>query len=680
MPPAKGYRLRGFWNGLDKREKTVMGLAILGLLVSGVLLSNDRFLGGATESAPGVSIGRLRGAEHDIRIKSDGSFAWNRADDRALVRAGDSIYTGKNSRATIELNAGGDVNLGENSVALFAKHGDLQIPDLTTGNFRVHVQGSMKIAIAGEVVELRGSSSEVQVFVDQKGKASTRLLSGAVEIRGKKTFQVGRVATRLDGGAESPEPFVFHAMPRMIDVPVRFDEAYWGTGQDLHPRPELSENVESNLALRWSGPAQKVYVQLARDAEFRERTELEAGPLEREARPGSVHTGTNHWRVSTDRVRWETAPAFEVARSYLPETPVLAPLPARVPLRDAAAPLELRNGSPVGGLATLFELSPDADFQPNLTRVVRAADGAATVSLTRAGAWFVRARFMNTRGEISGYSNASMVTAFAPPPPSTPKPVPLRMARPARPRPLPAPKPEHEAEEQVVSAAPLVPAEPSSVSAFRIDTPPDQRNDRFGGSRLQLEGSIFTMFSRQQVDAGLSAPVGTLVNLRFLHWWGRLGAEMQLKTKLFSANDSARATAPTVLDLRLHAAASSGALFDIVRELKWSGFLGAEFFRNRSASLYSPGYDLVKAGFSLAFPVGVNWDAGGEAAYGFSPSKDRKYELSGFFSFFLEKKWSMGVGYRMNYFEAGSRASAPSSGLPYREAYGEGFSTLRWHY
>jgi hypothetical protein len=46
----------------------------------------------------------------------------------------------------------------------------------------------------------------------------------------------------------------------------------------------------------------------------------------------------------------------------------------------------------------------------------------------------------------------------------------------------------------------------------------------------------------------------------------------------------------------------------------------------------------------------------------------------------LRSDWSVGVGYRVHLFEAGSASSAPSGGIPYREGFGEAFTVLRKHY
>ena len=81
----------------------------------------------------------------------------------------------------------------------------------------------------------------------------------------------------------------------------------------------------------------------------------------------------------------------------------------------------------------------------------------------------------------------------------------------------------------------------------------------------------------------------------------------------------------------------------------------------------------------MKFPLGRKWDTGGEAVYGVGLETSTKFEASGHLNYVVYPHWSLGVGYRVHYFAAGSEKTTPFI-LPYREAYGEGFSVLRYSY
>lgn len=66
--------------------------------------------------------------------------------------------------------------------------------------------------------------------------------------------------------------------------------------------------------------------------------------------------------------------------------------------------------------------------------------------------------------------------------------------------------------------------------------------------------------------------------------------------------------------------------------------------------------------------------------YGAGSDQSSKYEVSGFFHYYLDPRWSMGAGYRVHLFQAGTPESSPDGSMPYREGYGEGYSVLRWNY
>jgi hypothetical protein len=115
------------------------------------------------------------------------------------------------------------------------------------------------------------------------------------------------------------------------------------------------------------------------------------------------------------------------------------------------------------------------------------------------------------------------------------------------------------------------------------------------------------------------------------------------------------------------------------KQSRMSLFTGYEYYRNWGGSLFAPQYDLMKFGFTLAFPLFYRWDTGGEMVYGHGFDSSKKYEVAGYVNYFWERNLSLGIGYRVHLFEAGSPVSSPL-GLPYREGFGEGYSVVRWHY
>jgi hypothetical protein len=273
--------------------------------------------------------------------------------------------------------------------------------------------------------------------------------------------------------------------------------------------------------------------------------------------------------------------------------------------------------------------------------------------------------------------------SIEPPPPSQPPPSKRVLASNTLPPQAPSPTPEPtppavDADAELISTqveraavvAKLSPQAPTSASSL-----PYRR------SLIQVEGASLGVTSSEQLTFGTAAPLLGTLGLRGQHWKERFGAEASVKVKAFGYNAEADKVAPVQLEVRAHHRWTLPIRwFSFLKEIQASIFGGAEVYRNASgAKLYSAGYELIKGGVALKFPVGSSWESGGELAYGLGLESSRKYEASGYLSHLFKKDWSFGVGYRVHYFEAGSSKATPFV-LPYREAQGEAFSVLRYSY
>lgn len=206
-------------------------------------------------------------------------------------------------------------------------------------------------------------------------------------------------------------------------------------------------------------------------------------------------------------------------------------------------------------------------------------------------------------------------------------------------------------------------------------------NFNFQSSKLAFEGAAFTMYSQDQLDQGKANPTAFMFGVRSIHWMDPHGVEASFKTKVLRLSSvEGGDVAPMQAEARYH------YKFDLpfnpfsrTGKAEMSLLAGYETYKNSAGGLFSPKYDLIKAGMAFNFPVIQSWDTGGELVYGQGLDKSTKYEVSGFLSYFLDPSWSLGAGYRIHLFIAGSDASSPL-GVPYREGFGEGYSTLRWHY
>lgn len=220
----------------------------------------------------------------------------------------------------------------------------------------------------------------------------------------------------------------------------------------------------------------------------------------------------------------------------------------------------------------------------------------------------------------------------------------------------------------------------STPSTPEVQTP----NSRYREGMIQLEGAGVGLYSSEQITYGNESPLILMAGVRGIKWWNANGIEASIKTKLMELNQEGQSISPIQAEIRYHRRwFIPFNFFSPINETRVSLIGGYEIYRSgltgSSASLFSPQYNLLKGGFAIALPFSKQWDTGGEILLGVGNDSSKKYEISGFFNYFLKTNWSFGFGYRMHLFEGGNESSPPDI-LPFKEGYGEGFSTLRWHY
>lgn len=247
-------------------------------------------------------------------------------------------------------------------------------------------------------------------------------------------------------------------------------------------------------------------------------------------------------------------------------------------------------------------------------------------------------------------------------------------------------------EKRVVVAPPeRKPAQATSVT--KVEDPLlNYRNTQYASSTFDVEAGTMAMYSSLQLqmtaeDQDVATPLAGMIHLRARRWYGSDGIDGTIGVKGMSLNVEGETSSPTQIEARyLHQWAIRFNPFFSFRDMRFISILGIEHYSNSSATVYSPGYNLAKVGFGLAFPALRSWDTGGEVVYGLNQNADQKYEVSGFMHYFLKRNWSLGAGYRVHIFISGSEASAPTPSdslipiLPFKEGFGEAYSVLRYHY
>ena len=209
-------------------------------------------------------------------------------------------------------------------------------------------------------------------------------------------------------------------------------------------------------------------------------------------------------------------------------------------------------------------------------------------------------------------------------------------------------------------------------------------NKDFSKSHFQIEGASFAMKSIAQTDTGQDFALAMIYTLRSQYWLNhRHGLEASLKATAVGYNDLGNNINPTSGEVRYHMRFHSRfPWLSWIPESKFTLFTGYEVYKNETANgaTFIKNYELFKAGISAKFRLFERWDVGGEIAYGQSIDSTRKFELQGYLNYYLKRRWSLGLGYRLHLISLENASISPTGEAPFREAFGESFGNLRYSF
>jgi hypothetical protein len=770
----------------DKVDSFIYVVSAIGLIVCAApLLSENVYRSifsnqNSSESVLMPTIGQITFAENDIRHKSKDSIAWDKTKARQIIRVGDSLFTGEKSQSQVRLNDGGTVSLDQKSLVTFSKIDSIEMPNLSSGNFRVAVNGKMKVVINGEVSEITGTGSEVQVTIVKNEKPKIKLLKGTASIsQAKKQITLSKQKiTVLAEPVKKQQEVVVEIAKSTVSI-VHDNEnlhlTYYDKISDLYnnengilkSKLERRRFVDFSIPVQWksTGLVSQVYGSLSDSKSFENTGDsFVVAASEKTADFKKAYLGENYYRLSTDGKTWgETQLVEIVAHSLKIDPPMLATNSSDVYILEQSAVIDVRpyvKNTDYGIDGIIYEISNSHQFAENETHRFLRKFEPLQMPVRDAQTIYIRARGVDKNEHLTDFSKIYKINVAKPDLPLAPvlaknkfttfvnEELPLNWGKSnnastyeitiidskgkiinsqsvgsnkiifknpvvdhykviiqsadsfgrksvnkftANVDVVELPKPVLAKQEKVEEKIEEKPVESLSTTVAKSKYEnkkeiPEYLNRNFSQSKVFLEGAGVTGYSQDQLQQGKTNPSAFTLGIRAQHWLGiphytDNGFEVAYKTKMADATDnSATGFSPTQFEGRylFRWNLNVNPLSDIKRsELMW--IMGYENYNNPSSKLFSPKYDLMKTGFGLALPLSRKWDGGGDVLYGYGTDRSQKYEVSGYFSYFLQKQWSFGMGYRVHLFEAGSNATAPIA-APYREGIGEGYSVLRWIY
>jgi hypothetical protein len=750
------------------KDYVILSLSLIGLILSSIPLLFEKefnqFLEAKNHRSLQPKIGQIALAKNDIRNKQMGSYQWTKVIENQEVSLGDSIFTGPESLSRVTISSGGELEIGENSMVTFRVIDDLQVANLDMGSLFVAVNGSLKIAILGELAEFEGNNSKIQISINRNKKAEVKLIQGEAKVKinlsvndlkpnssltvieqTEPLFKTNSVAEVIP--AANPKEFV--RIFEFLDFYDRIENKY-------KMKSEFSSIYKYPIQISWSikGDSERVYGQLSRSSDFKM---ISDSFTQKAAKKSdyfySIFQGDNFYRLSSDGIHWSQPISFVLESSYLKLSPpqLIFPDENKFYLLGESVQLDAKINKDAAIKATIIETSATPEFHPNTTDVHWVTSGKISMHLNKSQSIYFRTRGVSANYQVTEISAPIKVDIERPALPLAPLSLKLskskyvegenislvwqRASRASkyeityldqfgnilakkvsaktfdRTKTIPPgaykvtvasidrfgrkstdsmmgsfniekkiPLFVAEQKNPPQDRKPATPEEPliSQKSAAKV---PEYLSPISPTQELSILGAAYNMVSRETLARGKTNPTAILVGIQWKKWKGSIGLEAILKSKFSDlSSDEVTSVSPIQAEARIHKRWSMDwNPFDPLARSQMSLFAGYEYYRNSAAEFFAPKYDLIKSGLALEFPAFQKWKTGGEFVYGFGLDQNKKYEISGHVGYYLKRNWSMGVGYRIHLFEAGSAASTPA-GLSYKEGFGEGYSVLKWLY
>lgn len=720
-----------------KTERKILIFALLGCLISLPFVFESVYLSIFPQavSTEGVFFAKVEDIESDVRLKRSGLFAWNEALVETSINLGDTMFVGEGSSGQIQTKDNTVMIFGANTLVHFTSLNGFDVPEIQSGNVRFLVKGPTKIAIGGDLLEITGSGAEVQLYFDADGKPQFRTLHG--------DMAVNKIGTGIIASTRPlPDPPPVELIFANETYQLRWQDLYTlEPGRRLKVKPPEAMTIHTRQALNLNRmPKNEAYeLQISPDEAFAEPLTSTLIGGSTQTIPDAF-IGHNFVRVKNSAKKVFAVGKFTVLSTTYPAATLVRD--ARFDRSSQTLALDLESDQPAQAFIVEFSKNPvfDKDDEKRIIPVeelksipyqghgrlwirvqaVLAKDLVTDFSLGHAlmttpletlgaplltlnsekattfenfqitwtpvdGADSYEVEWMNAGGGVESFLTTLTQHNFKPSKSGYAS-VRVRAIRGKRPG-----RYSETASVLVTGSLPHL-AKPAFEKPARVDVATssnrlrapslplyDGRNRFYDSNQVAVEPGGFVAISSNQNNRAQEEIMATILTVRVNHWIQNWGVDAMARMQVFGLTEAAQRSQAQDIDARLMYRLNFEPLkirsyFPVA-----SLALGFESYRNSGVEFYTPGYDLVKAGVRINFPAWRQWSAGGEVFYGVASDQSNKTEISGNFGYFFSEKISAGLGYRFSLFEAKSAATSPGP-LPYREAYGEGYSILRFHY
>lgn len=182
----------------NRSDQIIFFIALIGVAVFSYLTANESIFFSKERQVSAPVFGKITDRKNDVRQKKVQEFRWQQTKNQSLVHVGDSLFTGPDSSARIQLKSGGLIEVRPNSMIFFDQSSNQFSFNLEFGKIDgVFRGGKYNLKVAGQNVEI-DSTTGGEISFEKSGLGDGVAISSKNGEFSVKTGEGNRV---LAGGS-----------------------------------------------------------------------------------------------------------------------------------------------------------------------------------------------------------------------------------------------------------------------------------------------------------------------------------------------------------------------------------------------------------------------------------------------------------------------------------------------
>lgn len=397
-----------------------------------------------------VELGRARYIDQDVRRRAGRSMVWNPLENNDRVFDRDSIFTGPNSSAEIELDEGNGSKLqvGPNSLVVLTRQHNQLVLDLQLGQIAAQVKEGqdLKLVQNGKTAHITSKKSGTIQLIRQ-GKERLKVVSRTAEPKVQFHNASAQVTKKGEISLDENLQLREESFPISLELPTD-GESVW-----VSPKAPVKFSWEADK------PASNVNLQVSQDPSFKGLS-LDEPQITNSFSGKAFDEGVYYWRLFDKQKKQPLSPTgqFQLITKIGPR-PFYPTGGLRLDSSPRSTTLRLEWESKPEVSKYRVQLSHQPDFKTILVEQISLRPSISDVTLS-AGEYFWRVKAEDT--PISNLWGETANFAVGPKPP-TPVPV-------AEVKPPPPPAVEPEAPEVELSSPQVSSPSQKTVLRFKPGT------------------------------------------------------------------------------------------------------------------------------------------------------------------------------------------------------------------